>query len=124
MFTFCVPIFYIVAGLIVRDRTLLRVGLVVEGLTLATTRYYYQSVPLEHALIILGFTLILISVSTMHLLRPKKTGLTFTKVPLQIPEEVPVNAIVLYDRFTAQKEAVRAFEAGKKHFGGGASLCW
>ncbi len=124
VFTLCVPILYVVAGLIVRDRMLLRVGLVVEGLTLATTRYYYQSVPLEHALIILGFTLILFSVATMHILRPKKTGFTFTKVPLQIPEEVPVNAIVLYDRFTAQKEAVRAFETGKKQFGGGASLGW
>lgn len=122
--TLGVPVAYIVVGLVVRDRTLLRVGLVVEALTLATTRYYYQSIPLEHALIILGFTLILFSVASMHMLRSKRTGFTFTTLPLQIPEEVPVNAIVLYDRFTAQKEAVRAFEAGKSHFGGGASLGW
>ncbi len=123
--TLCVPLVYIVAGLIVRDRTLLRVGLLVEALTLATTRYYYRSIPLEHALIILGFTLILFSVATMHMLRSKKTGFTLIRVPpLQIPEEVPISAIVLYDRFTAQKEAVRAFEAGKNHLGGGASLGW
>ncbi len=122
--TLCVPILYVVGGLLARDRTLLRVGLLVEAATLATTRYYYQFIPLEHALIILGFTLVLFSLATMHMLRSKKTGYTFTKIPLQIPEEVPVNAIVLYDRFTAQKEAVRAFEAGKGPFGGGASLGW
>ncbi|MER3522530.1 MAG: hypothetical protein C4326_00305 [Ignavibacteria bacterium] len=122
--TFAVPLAYVLAGLMQRDRALLRVGLVAEVLSLATFRYYNQSLPIEHALIILGLSLMVLSIGAIQVLKTKKTGFTFAPVPLQLPEEVPLHGVVLYDRFTVQKDAVHAFESGKRHVGSGASLGW
>lgn len=122
--TLAIPIAYIVWGLVARNRTMLRVGLLVEVLSLATARYYNPSIALEHALIIVGMTLLLLSVVTIQLLKSKTEGFTFEQTPLQLPGRMPLNAIALCDRWTAQEEAVRAFEAGKSRIGGGASLGW
>lgn len=122
--TFAIPLAYVVGGLIKRDRALLRVGLVTELLSLATLQYFNQMLSIEHALIVLGLSLMLLSIGAIQVLKTKKTGFTFVQVPLQLPEEVPLPGIVLYDRFTAQKEAVRALESGRRQVGGGAWLGW
>jgi hypothetical protein len=124
-FTLLVPVSYVVLGLINRDRMLLRVGLIAEALSLLTLRYYVHAIAIEHALIILGISLILMTIVAIQLLKTTRNGFTHKKVPLQLPENVPGEAVVLFDRLTAQKEAVKAFETGNGHFrGGGTSLGW
>jgi hypothetical protein len=124
-FTLICPLCYVVIGLAYRDRILLRVGLLVEVISLVTLRYYAHTMPLEHTFIILGVSLIMISAVAFQLLKSNKKGFTHEKVHLLLPENVPTDALVLLDRFTAQKEAVKEFEAGNRAFGrSGASLGW
>lgn len=112
LFTFILPISYIVLGLANRDRLLLRVGLLVEGASLLTLRYYFHAIALEHALIVLGFSLILMTAVAIQTLKTAKKGFTHEKTPPQLPEYVAPKALILYDRLTTQREAVKAFEAG------------
>lgn len=123
--TLGLPICYIVSGLARRDRMMLRVGLIAEGASLSTMRYYVNAIALEHSLIILGAALIMITTVVIQVLKTDRRGFTDRKMPQLLPETVPGNAVVLFDRLTAQQEAVRAFESGETQFrGGGASLGW
>jgi hypothetical protein len=123
--TLGLPICYIVLGLARRDRMMLRVGLIAEGASLGTMRYYVNTIALEHSLIIIGAALIMITTVVIQVLKTDRRGFTDRKTPHLLPETVPGNAVVLFDRLTAQQEAVRAFESGETQFrGGGASLGW
>ncbi len=76
-FTFAIPIFYIVRGLQKHDRKLLIVGILCVAFSIFTYRQYFSVLPLEWALTLGGFLLVLLSILAIRALKAPKYGLTY-----------------------------------------------
>ena len=76
IFTFAVPLAYIVAGLRKKDVVLLWTGLGLVAAAIATVRYYYHIVPVEVAMVGGGLILIVGAYGVIRLLRVPRYGFT------------------------------------------------
>ena len=76
-FTFAIPVFYLIYGLVKKDRTMLIMGLVCFAFSVFTIRFYHSILPLEQALTLGGIVLFIITFLFIKKIKHKTTGLTF-----------------------------------------------
>lgn len=80
VFTFLIPVSYIVYSLYSKNRLMLIIGLLTFGFSIFTIRFYYHILPVEVALLLGGTVLFAISYLAIRKLNDKETGLTFKPV--------------------------------------------
>ena len=76
IFTFLVPIIYIVYGIIKKDVLHLRTGLLLIAVTVFTYKYYYTLLPVEIEMLIIGLLLIALSYFFIKWLKTTRHGYT------------------------------------------------
>lgn len=77
VFTFIVPVLYLVQALKTKDRILLWISFAAIAFTIFTIRFYYSVLPIEVALTLGGLIMFGIAFFSIQKLKNKESGLTF-----------------------------------------------
>ena len=77
VFTFVVPVVYLVQALKTKDRIMLWISFGAIAFTVFTIRFYYSVLPIEAALTIGGLVMFAIAFVSIQKLKNKESGLTF-----------------------------------------------
>ncbi|WP_423149654.1 hypothetical protein [Rubrolithibacter danxiaensis] len=122
LWTATLPFLYIGFGLLQRNRTLLRTGLLLIAVTAFTIRNYYHLVPLELALSLCGIITLSISYIVINYLRIPRNG--FTSAETENPDlidKLNVESLVISETFskTGQGSTEESTLFGGGKFGGG-----
>ena len=122
LFSTCIPLLYIFAGIQKKDSLLIRTGLLLVAAIVFTVRYYHHLLPAELALIVGGMSLLLIAYSLMRFLNTPKKGFTaaasLTSSNNRLLENV--EAIVIAETLsTATEQQQSDTTLGGGDFGGG-----
>jgi hypothetical protein len=118
-FTFLVPIAYLFYGTRKKNLMVARTGLIFIAVSVFTFRYYYAVIPAENAMAFAGVLLILVSYTSMKLLRKPRYGFNFDKNRTPGREIIDLKALVLTQ--VAGKKPIAETEVtfGGGNFGGG-----
>lgn len=76
-FTLMIPVFYIVWGLRKHDRLILTLGLLTTAFSIFTYRYYFSVLPLEIALTVGGFLLVVLAGFAINYFKINRKGYTY-----------------------------------------------
>ena len=76
-FSIGIPVLYIFFGLKRQDRKLLIIGLIAMAFSISTYRTYFSVLPIEWALTLGGFALIIVSIALIKYLHTPKHGITY-----------------------------------------------
>ncbi|MBD0726513.1 hypothetical protein B6A10_15165 [Flavobacterium sp. L1I52] len=117
IFTFFVPVAYILNGLRTRNRIMLWIGVLALTFSIYSIRYYYALLPLEIALTIGGIIVFFFSYFTIERIKEKELGITF-KIDRFLNSNTLANAEIL---ITATQMSIKptAVDGSKMKFGGG-----
>ena len=118
IWTYTVPLLYIVRGLQSKDHLLLRIGLLSIAATVFTFRYYYQVAPVEQILTVGGIILIFLSYAAIRYLNTPRRGITDKPYEHKI-EELQVESLVIGETFSEVPAAGDGFTFGGGSAGGG-----
>ena len=77
LFTFLIPILYIIFSLFKKNRIMLIIGFLTFAFSIYTIQYYYSILPIELALIYGGITLFAIMYFAIQKIKNKEEGITF-----------------------------------------------
>ena len=118
-FTVSIPVLYVIAGVIRKDRQLIRTGLALIAVAIFIVRYYFAVLPLEVTMLIIGTLLIGISYFFIRYLHNPKHGFVFKpKVAHAIPIE-HVESLLTTESFGATAPVETGFQFGGGSGGGG-----
>ncbi|CAG4998886.1 hypothetical protein DYBT9275_02101 [Dyadobacter sp. CECT 9275] len=115
-FTFLIPLAYILGGLKTHNRSLLIVGLISLGFSVFTYRYYFDFMPVEHWITLLGAGMILLAVLFISLL--KKDRFRITDLPHRKRKYPNLEAILIAQQ-AQHVSTTDQVEFGEGDFGGG-----
>ena len=119
--TAVIPLAYILRGVHLKDRILIRVGLLLVAATVFTVRYYHSVLPLETAMVLGGVLLTVISYVLIKYLSEPKKGFTSKEIPERFSfENSNAEAILIAETFDgnpAPNTSHTSFGGGS--FGGG-----
>lgn len=119
VFTIAIPFIYVAAGVATKDRLLIRTGLLLIAAAVYTVRFYYDILPLEITMFILGMILITASYASIRYLHTPKQGFIFKKKKSgAIPVE-QVESLLTAEQFGAAAPVEAGFEFGGGSGGGG-----
>jgi hypothetical protein len=122
--TMIVPFFYLGWGIFKKDTILLRSGLVLIAVAIATFRYYYHVMPLDLALSIGGALLLGISYAVMKYLQTPKYGFTYAEPDTaHMMDHLKVESLIVAETFAKVPAAPTDDKTryGGGDFGGGGS---
>lgn len=118
-FTVSIPVLYVIAGVIRKDRQLIRTGLVLIAVAIYIVRYYFAILPLEVTMLIVGVLLIGVSYLFIRYLQHPKHGFVFkAKRANAIPVE-HAESLLTTESFGATAPAETGFQFGGGSGGGG-----
>lgn len=120
VFTFGIPMAYIIRGIQKKDVVLLRVGLILVAAIVFTVRYYYAVLPLETAAIVAGILLVVFSYVLIRYLREPKHGFTYKKTnDRQLTGKVQIESLIIAETLsTTHQPADNSFQFGGGSGGG------
>jgi hypothetical protein len=125
IFTFLIPLFFIVYALKKKDRAIFYIGILTFGFSIYTIRYYQSIMPIEYALTIGGLVLFAAVYLSIRLIRHKTTGITFVRddyareEALLLAQAFIVNSNTGFAATPASAESPMTFGGGG-YSGGGA----
>ncbi len=104
--TAAVPLVYIYRGLQIKDRILLRVGVLLVAAIVFTYRYYYHVIPVEMAMTIGGIILIFLSYALIKYLDQPKNGFTSHDTgDKHVTDALQVEALAISETYSAPSVA-------------------
>lgn len=80
IWTLTVPIFYVINGIIKKERYFIHVGIILLVVSIATIRFYHQVLPVEAAFLLGGSVLIAIGYGLMKYLETPKNNFTASQI--------------------------------------------
>jgi uncharacterized membrane protein YgcG len=117
LFTICIPIAYLLIGLLRKDFILIRVGLCLLAAILVTARYYHEFLPVETIMAICGIVLLAIAYWLTKYFRVPRHGFTADSIT---GENKHIESLIIAQTFTRETgNADNRFGGGS--FGGGGS---
>ncbi|TDH23047.1 hypothetical protein EXU57_18500 [Segetibacter sp. 3557_3] len=116
--TLLVPLIYVVLGIARKDRTLLRVGLVLAGVAVLTFLQYFPIVTAEVAMLIAGLFTVVSSYGIMRYLRVPRNGFTFDEADDESAEGANLEAVVVGEAFGNTQTVQNDTTFGGGSFGG------
>ena len=120
LFTVSIPFVYIYYGLKIKDRTMLRVGLIILGLTVFTFKYYYSLGHHEITLTISGIIMIVIAWLSIRYLKTPRHGLTYEENKSEdFINGLDAEALVITQTFSQTHHHNQNSDMGGGNFGGG-----
>lgn len=118
LFTFIVPIFYLVYSLYKKDKPMLWIGFLGLVFSFYTIRYYYPILPIESVLTISGLLLFICTYFTIKKIKNKESGITFLPDRFSdVSDFVNLQALIVTSQFGIKPEA--KIEESPMEFGGG-----
>jgi len=124
VFTFVVPVVYLVQALKTKDRIMLWISFLAIGFSIYTIRFYYSVLPIEVALTLGGIVLFAIAYFSIKKLKEKESGLTFKPDRINHTDNfLNAEALVVASTFGMKPEVktVSPMEFGGGGFSGGGS---
>jgi hypothetical protein len=115
LFTISTPFIYLAAGIKKKDLVLIRVGLLLIGVSVLTFRNYHHLLPAETALIIAGVLIVAAAYGLIKYLVLPKHGFTDEQADDEAPAIAQIESLALAQTFGAQLVA----DDGGTSFGGG-----
>jgi hypothetical protein len=116
--TLAIPIVYIINGLKVKDRILLRTGIILAALSILTYRYYYHFMEAEVAMIIAGAFLVFVSWFAINKLKTPRNGIAYND-PHEDSSFIEAESLLIAQTFGQQATKPNDIEFGGGQFGGG-----
>lgn len=116
--TATIPVLYCYWGLRIKDRILLIVGLIVGAFSCFTYRYYFDMIPVEITLCIVGTALIFLCLFCINYFKTERFGLTDQMTDKR--SFADLQTILIAHQF-GQTPAEKSIELGGGDFGGGGS---
>lgn len=116
IFTFLIPIIYLIWGGMQKDRKPIVVGLVAFGFSVFTFRFYHNIMPIEWALTIGGIILILLSVWAIRFLKSPRYNLT--SLPMGSTQLQDLEAFIIAQTLK-MNQPTQSNKFGGGDFGGG-----
>jgi len=123
-FTALTPVAYAVRGVLIRDRLLLRAGLVTAAFSVLTFVYYVPVAPAEVTLTAAGAALLLIAIAATRHLRTRRDGYTDKNLLAERLSLADAEALVTAHALGAPAPVSAQPEGGGTFGGGGASEKW
>ena len=121
IFTFIIPVMYIVYGVAKNNLLYIRTGIILVMMTLLTYKYFYTLFPLEVEMLLLGLVLIAICYFLIKWLRPARHGFT-SEIISPRPAWKNVEALVIAETMSGDKTLQEdTLMSGGSGGGGGAS---
>jgi hypothetical protein len=122
IFTFLLPVFYIVYGVVKKDLLHIRTGLFLVVITILTYKHYFTLLPLEVEMLLAGILLVGLSYFLIKWLRPSRYGYT-SEVNDTNPAWKNIEALVIAETMSGGQTATAHDQlmAGGSGGGGGAS---
>jgi hypothetical protein len=121
VFTFIVPVVYLVQALKTKDRIMLWISFLAIGFSIYAIRFYYSVLPVEIALTLGGILLFAIAYFSIKALKEKETGLTFRPDRINHSENLlNTEALLIASAFGMKPEA-KSSESPMEFGGGGFS---
>lgn len=122
MFTFLIPVLYIVYGVVRKDLLHIRTGLFLVAITILTYKYYFTLLPLEVEMLLAGMLLVGLSYFLIKWLRPSRHGYT-SEVNHAEPAWKNIEALVIAETMSGGQTSTAHDQlmAGGSGGGGGAS---
>ena len=122
IFTFLIPVVYIVKGLMDKDAILLRVGMLLIVAIVFTVRNYHTILQAEILMVLSGILLIVVAYALTRYLKVPKHGFTADELPTNIsPGFGNVEALVIAETFNTDSAEPDTRFGGGSFGGGGAS---
>jgi len=124
VFTFVVPVVYLVQALKTKDRIMLWISFLAIGFSIYTIRFYYSVLPIEVALTLGGIVLFAIAYFSIKKLKEKESGLTFKPDRINHTDNfLNAEALVVASTFGMKPEVktVSPMKFGGGGFSGGGS---
>lgn len=120
IFTFAIPVAYVAYGISTKQLLFTRTGLAFVAASVFTFRYYYQTIPVEMALLVAGAILSVVSYLLINYLKQPKGGFTFDKIRVSAKESIDIKSLILA-QVSVDREAPnhKAAEFGGGNFGSG-----
>jgi len=124
LWTMLIPFAYLARGIFKKDTILLRLGLVLIAVAIATFRYYYHVLPLDIALTMGGALLLAIVYAVMRYLKTPKHGFNYAEPETEhTMDRLKAESLIVAETFakvpSAPAEERSRFGGGD--FGGGGS---
>jgi hypothetical protein len=115
-FTLSIPILYLLFGLRTKDRQILHLGILAVIASLFTFRNYYQILPLEYAMSLIGLILIVSTIFLNRWLKSARKGITSLSSKENPNFEAVLVSEIIQSKLGSKNEGVK-FGGGS--FGGG-----
>ncbi|MBV8252566.1 MAG: hypothetical protein JO154_08160 [Chitinophaga sp.] len=113
--TVLIPLIYLFLGIYKKDRTLLRIGLILIAAMVFTIRYYHSIAPLEVAMTFAGAGMILIAYMLLRYLKTPKNGFTSEEIDDEQTGAIQLESLIIAQTF----HKTGAPEKDHFDFGGG-----
>ncbi|WP_214227235.1 hypothetical protein [Pedobacter sp. B4-66] len=120
IWTIAIPFVYMYLGLRKKDVILLRSGLLLIAIAVFTFRTYYNVMPIEGALCIIGAILLGISYSVIKYLKTPKHGFTYEDLNEDnLMDKLKVESLIVSETFSGTQAQNDQTRFGGGDFGGG-----
>lgn len=120
LWTFGIPLVYIAIGLRKKEVILLRSGLILVAAAAITFRSYYQILPIEVMLVLIGALLLGLSYGLMRYLKTPKHGFTAEELDDdQLLDQLKVESLIVSGTFGDGAATPEGSRMGGGNFGGG-----
>lgn len=119
--TVLIPIFYILWGVSRKDRSLLRVGLLLLAVSAFTVRYYYTIIPLEYMMFSGGSVLLMGAYVLTRYLKIPRSGYTSLPAIDADMDNMNVEGLIISETMAAAQPVPETRFGGGNFGGGGAS---
>ncbi|MEO6134271.1 MAG: hypothetical protein ABIP35_03900 [Ginsengibacter sp.] len=119
IFTYVIPVIYIVYGIMKKDLLHIRSGIILVAATVFTYKYYHDLLPLEFEMLLVGLLLVGISYYLIKWLSPSRNGFTSEATSSQ-PAWKNVEALIIAETMGGDKpgEPDQIFSGGSGGGGG------
>ncbi len=119
--TVLIPLVYLALGIYRKDRTLLRIGLLLVAAMVFTIRYYHSIAPLEVAMTFAGAGMIVIAYVLIRYLKTPKNGFTSEEDDEDETGALQLESLIIAQTFHKSAESDHINFGGGTGGGGGAS---
>lgn len=120
VFTFVIPVVYIIRGIQKKDAVFLRTGMLLIAALVFTVRYYYAVVSIEAAMTIGGILLLAIAYALIQYLKQPKFGFTYEDNSVDNKKnKLHVESLLVAETFGQHAPAPGTTKFGGGSFGGG-----
>lgn len=117
IFTFLVPVCYILYGVKKRERLFYRTGIALLILSVLTVRYYYTVMPAEVAMLVFGGVIVIIAIVVIKYLKTAKHGYKFENIDQPAKNILNAEALIIAEVFGKKQIP----QSTATTFGGGSS---